>query len=304
MPAVTEFFAIIYQTFTPLALIVAATMLVSRRFPLDARTLARINIYLFAPSLVFDSLINSDMSTGEISRVVAATIVCGLLMAVLAAGLARFLGLERRLVGTFATAAVVMNGLNFGIPFIEFAFGSQAIDRAIVFNIGQIFIVYTLGTFLVSRGSLSFASSLGNVFRIPLPYVFVLGVLINLTGYMPPEPAARAVGVLGQATVPCALVILGLQLTHADLRGRWQALTAISITRFGLGAGLAFLVTALFGLTGLTRQVFILQYSMPVGVSSGVLATEFDGDAEFAAAAVFVTTLASVVPLSVLLLLA
>lgn len=303
MSATAEFLTIIYSTFTPLILIVGTVLTVSKRVQLDPRTFSRIIIYLFSPCLVLNSISTSEMSGTEMGSIIGATITSGIAMAAVATLIARLLKLERRLASTFVLTAIVMNGLNFGIPFIEFAFGAEAFDRAVIFNVGQIFLVYTLGVFVISRGSGSVLESIKNVFSIPLPYAFALGVLLNVMGWSLPQPAERAVGVLAQATVPCALVILGLQLGSADLKGRWRELWAIAGTRFIVGGLIAFTAATVFALSGLSRQAFIVQYSMPVGVTSGVLATEFDGDAEFAAAGVLFTTLLSIIPLSFLLFL-
>lgn len=303
MSSTSEFLTIIYNTFTPLILIVTAVLIVSRNIPLDPRTFSRIIIYLFSPCLVLNSIATSEMSGTEMSSIIGATIASGCVMAAVATLITRLLKFERKFASTFILTAIVMNGLNFGIPFIEFAFGEGAFDRAVIFNVGQIFLVYTLGVFVISRGSGSILQSIKNVFSIPLPYAFALGVILNVMGWSLPQPAERAVGVLAQATVPCALVILGLQLSSANLSGRWRELWAIAGTRFVIGALIAFTAATVFALSGLSRQAFIVQYSMPVGVTSGVLATEFDGDAPFAAAAVLFTTLLSIIPLSLLLFL-
>jgi predicted permease len=60
-------------------------------------------------------------------------------------------------------------------------------------------------------------------------------------------------------------------------------------------------LTAALGMTGLARQVSIIEASMPTAVTAGVLATEFGSDAEFVTAVILVGTLASVVSLGVLL---
>lgn len=303
MSSTAEFLSIIYSTFTPLILIVGTVLLVNQRVHLDPRTFSRIIIYLFSPCLVLSSISTSEMSGAEMSSIIGATIVSGIVMTAVATLITKLLRLDRQLASTFVLTAIVMNGLNFGIPFIEFAFGEAAFDRAVIFNVGQIFLVYTLGVFVISRGSGSVWQSIQNVFSIPLPYAFALGVLLNVMGWSLPQPAERAVGVLAEATVPCALVILGLQLSTADLKGRWRELWAITGTRFVVGALIAFTAATIFALSGLSRQAFIVQYCMPVGVTSGVLATEFEGDAEFAAAAVLFTTLLSIIPLSFLLFL-
>lgn len=294
---------VLYNTFTPLALIVLTVIIASRHVQFDPRTFSRGTIYLFSPCLVLQSMLTTQLSASEMSRVILATLLCGLLIALLATAIARALRYPRQLAGTFIATAIIMNGLNFGIPFIEFAFGPQAYDRAVLFNVGQILVVYTLGIYVISRGTTTVRHALKNIITIPMPYAFLLGILLNLLGWQLPLPAQRAISVLAQATVPCALVILGLQLKSAHLNGRWQPILTATATRYILGATLAITITALLGLDGLTRQVYILQYSTPIGVSSGVLATEFNGDAEFAAAAILFSTLISIIPLSLLMLL-
>lgn len=292
---------ILFNSFAPIVIVIAIVLLVTRRIELDARIFSRSIIYIFGPSLTFNTLINTQVSLSEIGRVFLAVIFGGLLMVGLAAAVAYGMRLPRRMATTFVLTAMVMNAVNLGFPFIEFTFGSEALDRAIIFSVGQVIMVYGLGTFVVSLGTRSPRDSLGNVLRIPMPYVFILAILFNYNGWSVPVPIERAVSTLGAATVPCALIILGLQLRSARLNGRWPPLLAIIITRFGGGALVAFLMASLFSLSDLTRQVFILEFSMPVGVASGVLATEFDGDAEFAAAAVFLSTAICLLPLGTLL---
>ncbi|MCA9979314.1 MAG: AEC family transporter [Anaerolineales bacterium] len=294
---------ILFNTFAPIFLIVTAVVLVNRRVKLDAQIFSRGIIYLFTPALLFNRVATTNMQASEIGSVVLAAVCAGVFMVVLATGIARLLRFDRTLASTFVLTAFVMNSVNFGYPFIEFALGSEALDRAVVFTVGQIFVVYTLGVYVASRGQRSVQDSVKNVFLIPLPYALALGAFFNLTGLTVPLPLDRATAVLGQATVPCALVILGLQLSSVSLTGQVKPLAAATLTRFVGGAAVGLLMVWLFGLQGLTAQVFILESSMPVGVTSGVLATEFGGDPQFAAAAVMVSTVLSVFFLGGLLLL-
>jgi predicted permease len=69
-----------------------------------------------------------------------------------------------------------------------------------------------------------------------------------------------------------------------------------------LAAPLIALALALaLGVSGLTRQVSIVQSAMPTAVFSGVLATEFGNDSDFVTAVILVSTLLSILTLSVLL---
>lgn len=294
---------VIIETVTPIFLVIGATILLSRYHKLDVHTLSRVSIYLFSPALILSNISDSGMGAAELNSVLLAAIAVCVTMAGAGMGMTRLLGYKREVASSFVLAAFIMNSVNFGLPFIEFAFGPEGLEPAVVFTVGQALVAYLIGTYVASRGKSSVGTAVRNVVTIPMPYAFVLAMWLNTTGRVLPEPILRASDVLAQGIVPAALVILGLQLSSARLRGRWRPILAATFTRFVIGAGVAFGIAALFGLQGLTRQVFIMEASMPAGILSGVLSTEFGGDPEFAAAVILVTTVSSALFLSILLLL-
>lgn len=162
----------------------------------------------------------------------------------------------------------------------------------------------TLGIFLASSGTVSARRAVGNVLRVPLPYAVVLGFVLNAADITLPVPVARATEVLGQAAIPAMLTVLGLQLSQASLQLKTlrPALLAAGM-RLTVAPMIALVMVALIGLSGVTRQVSLVQASMPTAVISGVLATEFGGreDAEFVTSVIVLSTALSMLTLSVLL---
>ena len=73
--------------------------------------------------------------------------------------------------------------------------------------------------------------------------------------------------------------------------------------RLFAGAAIAALLAPLMGLQGLARQVGIVQASMPTAVSSGLMAIEFDAEADKVSSAIFISTLLSSITLTVLIAL-
>ena len=71
--------------------------------------------------------------------------------------------------------------------------------------------------------------------------------------------------------------------------------------RLLLGPLIALGLVVLLGLSGLTRQVAIVQSAMPTAVVTGVLASEFGADTEFVTATILVSTVTSVATLTILL---
>jgi hypothetical protein len=231
----------------------------------------------------------------------AAALVSSLVMALIGWGLARLLRFERKLESAFILSVVLVNAGNYGLPLIEFAFGEQGLQRAIVFYVASSVVSNTLGVYLASRGAASVGRSLLNVLLVPLPYATALGFAVNVARIELPLPMDRALSLLGQAAVPVMLLILGLQLSRTSVKGQIGPILLATVTRLAVAPLIAFPLVALLGLSGLARQVSIVEASMPTAVMGGVLATEFGGDAEFTTAVILVSTLASIVSLSILL---
>lgn len=303
MSQLNELLTVVVNTIVPIFIIIGIAILVGRRKILDVRTLSRVSIYMLSPALILTNISESGMGPGELSHILLAAMAVCVTMAVIATLIARSLRYNRALASSFVLTSFIMNSVNFGLPFIEFAFGAVGLETAVVYTVGQAFIAYLVGTYVASRGKSSVKVAIRNVLTIPMPYAFTLGLWLNATGRSLPTPVLQAGEVLARGIVPVTLVILGLQLGGARLKGRWRPILLATFTRFGVGTAVAIGIALLFGLQGLTRQVFIMEASMPAGILSGVLSTEFGGDPEFAAATILVTTLAASLYLSGLLLI-
>jgi predicted permease len=215
--------------------------------------------------------------------------------------IARLLKLDRRAESAFILTAVLINAGNYGIPLNKFAFGDRGEERALIYFVMTVVISNTFGVFLASRGSVSTRRALLNVFRVPLPYAAVLGFALNMGDIEMPVALQRSTSLLGDAASPGMLVVLGVQLSRASIRGRIPPILLASGVRLVVSPLIAVPVSLAFGMAGLTRDVAIVQSAMPTAVISGVLATEFGADSEFVTAVILTSTLFSMATLSVLL---
>ncbi len=292
---------IILNIITPVFVIVGLAVLLDRRFTIDPRPLSRLVFFLFSPALVLKGLSEMDLPAGELGRIVLLVGLLYLVMALLGWGLARLNHYDRQLESAFMLCVVLINAGNFGLPLSEFAFGQAGLQRAIVFFVCTAVLTNTVGVFLASRGTTSVKKSLLNIFTVPLPYATLLGLLLNFTDTSLPLFLERAMTLLSQATVPGMLVVLGLQLSRTQLRGRFKPISLASAMRLMVAPLVALGLAILLGLSGLTRQVMVTQASLPTAVVSTVLAAEFGSDVDFAVGAVLVSTVASIVTVAVLL---
>ncbi|NLE51842.1 MAG: AEC family transporter [Chloroflexi bacterium] len=300
----STFFEIAYNIIAPVFLIVGVAVLVDRRLHIDPRPLSRLIVYLFTPFMVLDGIANSNLTGSETGQIVVVALSVSLLMALVGWIVARAIRLDQRMVGVFVLSVTLINAGNYGIPLNRFAFGDAGEARAMIYFVMTVAVSNTLGIFLASSGTVSARRAVGNVLRVPLPYAVVLGFVLNAADITLPVPVARATEVLGQAAIPAMLTVLGLQLSQASLQLKTlrPALLAAGM-RLTVAPMIALVMVALIGLSGVTRQVSLVQASMPTAVISGVLATEFGGreDAEFVTSVIVLSTALSMLTLSVLL---
>jgi predicted permease len=287
----------------PIFIVVALSFWLDRRLSIDPGSLSRLVIYLFSPALVFNSLANSSLSGGEAEQLVGVAVVMSFMVAGLAWLIARGQRFNPKMESAFIMSATLINAGNYGIPLNRFAFGAAGESRAVIFYVATAFMAYTVGVFIASRGTRPAREALRNVFYVPLLYAAVLGVLFNMWNVRLPVSLDRSVNLLSDAAIPAMLVVLGIQLSRASMRGQIRPILMASSLRLLAGPLLAFGLVLLFGMSGLARQVSIVQAGMPTAVATGVLATEFGSDAEFATATILVSTVLSMATLSVLLAL-
>jgi hypothetical protein len=304
-----NFLSVFLNNLVPIFLCAASGVALGRAFHPDLRSVTRLAFYIFSPCLVFSSLTESPVQGAEFVQLATFTFAHIVLMAALAAGLGVALRLERRALLTLIIAAVFVNGGNFGLAANQFAFGDEALARAVVFYIFSTIGVYTVGIFLASLGKRSAAEAVREVVTVPAFYALIAAGLARFTGFGVPLFLERAVTLLSEAAIPVMLVLLGLQIAQMK-REVWARLWAR--TRAGtlaLAVGLQLVVAPLLaialatalGLAGVTRQAAILEASMPTAVITTVLALQYELDVDLMTAVVIASTLFSPLTLTPLI---
>ncbi len=295
---------VFYEVVTPILLIAGLGYWFGKRVTIDPRTLSRAAVYLFIPCLVVQSFAKLELDAGEFGRLVGLIGLLSLFTMFVGWTMAR--GLDRYAQSAILLSVVLTNSGNYGVPLIEFAYGKSGLQFAVVIMVTMSIITNTVGVYLASRGTASVRESLTNVFKVPLPYAVVIGIALRVGNIALPIPIERTITLLGQAAIPVMLVLLGVQLSRITLReglSRLRSVTLVSAVRLVVVPLVVLLLAELLGVTGLMRKVAVVQLSMPTAVNAALLATEYHSDAQFVTASILISTLASLVTLSVLLVL-
>jgi predicted permease len=293
------------NTVLPVFLIIGLAALAQTRLQLNVRTLSQIAFYLFSPALVFDSLTTSGVGGPEFGQIAAVLLLTTAILWALGIFVARLLRLQGPTQAAFLVAILIMNAGNYGLSINLFAYGPEGLARASLYFTVNALLGASLGVYLSARGRASGWLALRRVAGVPLVYAAALGLAFTLGHWTVPEPLAKAIHLLGQASVPTMLLVLGVRLAET-FRSRQStlhlpALGAVVVIRLLVAPALTWVVAGPLGLQGLVRDVTVVESAMPTAVISTILATEFDSDPPFAALCVLATTLSSVVTLTILL---
>jgi predicted permease len=269
---------------------------------IDVGALARLAFHALAPCLIFMLLVTARASGRELVLMAA---FCTAILAVsglLAWGLAKPLRLDRAAATGVLLAVMFSNGGNFGLALVEFAFGREALALASMYFVTSAVLAYSLGVVLASSGRASIGRALASVVRVPALYAVAAAALVTGLGVEVPLWLMRPVTLLGNASIPVMLLVLGMQLERTGWPARPGVVAAAVVLTLIAKPLAAIGLSDLLALDGAARQAAIIQSSMPAAVVTTILAIEFDTAADLVTCIVFYSTLLS--PLTLTLLVA
>jgi predicted permease len=189
-----------------------------------------------------------------------------------------------------------LNSGNMALPFALLAFGAEGFDKAIIFFIATAMLTFSLGV-SIAKG----AGGVREVFRLPLIYAALGGLVLSLLGLQLPKFLATPVGMLADTAIPIMIINLGVQLRSLRISDLHHAAVGVGI-RMGGGLLLALAFVMLFGVSGVSRNVILLVSIMPPAVFNVILAQKYDANPDAVASTIVMGTLLSVVTTSLLLL--
>lgn len=291
------------QVLLPILVMFSIGWLLDRRCRLDLGTLVKLNIYLFVPAFIFVQIVVSDLSAAVTVRVVAfsAAIIAG--MFILSAIVGRMMRYERPQTRALQLATMFYNSGNYGIPLMALAY-------PVTGPLLQVFIIVTMNVTSFTVGLFLASSAHHTGWRAVLPMLrqvslWAVAAAFIIRGFDIPIQQVRWIWVpleyFSDALVAIALVTLGAQISHTERPKHLTRLGWALALRLIGGPLLACTLVGVFGFTGDTAKIMILSASFPTAVNTALIAHEFNADSHFAAAAVFASTLLSMITVTALI---
>lgn len=219
------------------------------------------------------------------------------------------LHVERTRKGIFLMMCPTTNSLFIGLAMCTQIFGDAAIPHVMIFYMADTLMIQLVCQPLVRRyGTLQAGKRLSvlDILKTPTVIGVLLGVIGVLLNVQLPYVLGQTAMYVGRTNTPLALLLTGYIIYDTGLKNlkidRDQL--AVILFRFVVCPAAAFGLALVLGLSGLMRNVLILEAAMPVLSMSVVYASAYGADERFAAQGSALTTLGCfiIIPLIVLIL--
>lgn len=285
----------------PIFVLVGLGYCVQKRVGLDLQTLTRLNFWMFVPAFLWVHIFESKLDWTQLRAILLHFAIFFPLLGIVAWFSSLLIRPGDRLRRAMTASALFYNSGNYGIPVAQLAFPGQVLPLQIQAAIVMLQNIcnFSLGLMLIAGGRGGRRrDTIKQMFKLPMIYVLILAWTMRTLHLAPPQPIQTALHWLEAGLVPIAVTTLGAQMAGLKVPRLNAPLLLAMGLRLVVGPILGFAVVRALGLHGTLAQALVLSTAFPTAVNSALLALEFNNEPEFAAAAVFYSTLFSVFSVS------
>ena len=256
-------------------------------------TVSNIVVKIILPFYLFSAILNSGSAVDSKGVLLTLGLSFGMfllsgLVALLVVPLLRPPAGDR---GVYLFETMCGNVTYIGIPVCAAVLGGNAAFYGSLLNIPYNLLCFSLGIWLLA-GKLPLKKILNPAFLSG-----VAAALLYLLRVPVPSVILDGCAFIGQATSPCAMLVIGSVLGSVPFKEiftEWRAIPYVLLRLVGLGALMALLLSFL-DVDPVLKGVLILMASMPAATNSTMLCTIYGGNRALSAKLIFLSTALSIV---------
>ena len=269
------------------------------------RQLSRLVINLTCPALILSSAMTGELPEREyILPLLLISVVTYAVLTGVAFVLPRYLTRKKADEGAIGFALMFGNVGFMGYPVVASIFGHEAVFYAAVLNVVNTFAVFTIGTMLITGKSEVEDSRFQKKVLYSTPmlaaYLTMLIVIFRIDNI--PAWICQPLTMIGNITVPAALLIIGSSMSNLPLRALMGNTTVYATTLFRLALlpiGIYYLCL-LLGFSSFVVNINTVVIAMPVATYGTILCLKYHKDTTLMTEVTFITTLLSMLTIPLL----
>ena len=269
------------------------------------RQLSRLVINLTCPALILSSAMTGELPDREyILPLLLISVVTYAVLTGVAYVLPRYLTRQKNNEGAIGFALMFGNVGFMGYPVVASIFGHEAVFYAAVLNVVNTFAVFTIGTVLITGKAeveeSRFQKKVLYSTHMLAAYLTMLIVIFRIDNI--PAWVCQPLTMIGNITVPAALLIIGSSMSNLPLRALMGNTTVYATTLFRLvllPIGVYWL-GILLGFSPFVVNINTVVIAMPVATYGTILCLKYHKDTTLMTEVTFITTLLSMVTIPLL----
>ena len=207
----------------------------------------------------------------------------------------RLIAADRDDQGMIGFALMFANVGFIGYPIVFSIFGAKAVFYAALLNMPNTFFIFTAGVMLV-KGEYSVRKlNLKLLFSPAMIAAFVAALLVALDVHTP-EIVARPVTMVGNITVPAALMIIGSSMARLplhDIIGSPKVYVA-SVVRLGVVPVSLYFLFKVCGVSDIVNEINTVVIAMPVASFGTMFCMKYGRNPALMTEMTFITTVGSI----------
>ena len=271
------------------------------------RQLSRLVINITCPALILSSAMTGTLPD---RRFILPLLLISVLTYALLTGVAillpRYLTQKKTDEGSIGFALMFGNVGFMGYPVVASIFGHEAVFYAAVLNVVNTFAVFTIGTVLITGKSdvegKRFQKKV--LYSTPMLAAYLTMAIVALRIDNIPAFISQPLTMIGNITVPAALLIVGSSMSHLSPRAMLGNGTVYATTLFRLAIlpiAIYYLCRAL-GFSEFVVNINTIVIAMPVATYGTILCLRHGKDTTFITEVTFITTLISMLTIPALVM--
>lgn len=269
------------------------------------KKLSSIVVDITCPLLVLSSVMGDEMPDRSlILPLVGVGFLTYIILLVFGFWVPRFISKNHDDQGMIGFSLMFANVGFIGYPIVASIFGPKAVFYAALLNVPNTFFIFTAGVMLV-KGEYSIRQFNPKVLLSPALIGAFIAALLVAFGVHTPEMIARPVTMVGNITVPAALMIIGSSMARLPLReiigsGKVYATSFLRLVIVPLSVYFLF---RLCGVNTLINNINTVVIAMPVASFGTMFCLKYGRNPSLMTEATFITTLFSIITIPLITLL-
>lgn len=269
------------------------------------KKLSSIVVDITCPLLVLSSVMGDEMPDRSlILPLVGVGFLTYIILLVFGFWVPRFISKNHDDQGMIGFSLMFANVGFIGYPIVASIFGPNAVFYAALLNVPNTFFIFTAGVMLV-KGEYSIRQFNPKVLLSPALIGAFIAALLVAFGVHTPEMIARPITMVGNITVPAALMIIGSSMARLPLReiigsGKVYATSFLRLVIVPLSVYFLF---RLCGVNTLINNINTVVIAMPVASFGTMFCLKYGRNPSLMTEATFITTLFSIISIPLITLL-